>query len=181
MKIKKISMLISIICVIALAGCSGNSSPSESSVSTGETSSTPPPTPTPSSDPAESQAPEEFQEDDTMSTVNIQVGNKNFTAIMYDNESAQAIFQEMPFTLEMNDYASQEKVAELTFDLPSAVTETPAAINAGDMYLWSGNNLVLFYTTFSNSYSYVPVGYIEDITGLQDALGSGSVEVTFQK
>lgn len=128
---KKMSILFSIICMIALAGCSGNSSQSESA------------------------------------------GNSN--------ESTQVIVQEMPFTLEMDDYASQEKVAELTFALPSAVTETPATINAGDLYLWSGNNLVLFYSPFSNSYSYVPVGYIEDVTGLQDALGSGSVEVTFQK
>lgn len=166
-----ISILLSIICVVALTGCSDNPSPSESSVSTGE----------PSSAPAESQAPEESPKGDPMQTVTIQAGSRNFTAIIYDNESAEAIVQEMPFTLEMDDYAAQEKVAELTFALPSAVTETPATINAGEIYLWSCNNLVLFYTTFSNSYGYVPVGYIEDVTGLRDALGSGSVEVTFQK
>lgn len=178
---QKVYILFSIICMIALAGCSGNSSPSEPSVSTNEASSAPPPTPTPSPAPAESQTSEKSQEDDTMPAINIKVGNKTFVVTMYDNESARTIVQEMPFTLEMDDYASQEKVAELLFALPSAETETPATINSGDIYLWSGNNLVLFYTTFSNSYGYVPVGYIEDVTGLQDALGSGSVEVTFQK
>ncbi len=77
------------------------------------------------------------------------------------------------------DFASQEKVTALTFDLPSAQTEIPARINAGDIYLWSGNNLVLFYTTFSNSYSYVPVGRITDASSLADTLGSGSLRVTF--
>jgi len=85
----------------------------------------------------------------------------------------------MPFTLKMDDYGSQDKVTRLTFDLPTALTQTTASINIGDIYLWSGNNLVLFYTTFSNSYSYVPVGYITDASELRNALGSGSVEVTF--
>lgn len=140
---KKISILLSAICVAALVGCSDKSSPNtpspEPSVSAAESSSAPsepdePPAPAPPSPaPAEAQASE----------------------------------------------ASQEKVTDLTFALPSAVTETPATINAGDIYIWSDNNLVLFYTTFSNSYSYVPVGYIEDVTGLRDALGRGSAEVTF--
>lgn len=115
----------------------------------------------------------------TISKVNIQVGSKHFTATLHDNESARAILKEMPFTLKMDDFASQEKVARLPFALPSASTQTPATIRAGDIYLWSNDNLVLFYTTFSNSYSYVPVGYIEDVTGLREALGTGSVTITF--
>ena len=115
----------------------------------------------------------------TISKINIQVGSKHFTATLHDNESAQAIVKEMPFTLKMDDFASQEKVARLSFALPSASTQTPATIRAGDIYLWSSDSLVLFYTTFSNSYSYVPVGYIEDVTGLRDALGAGSIAITF--
>ena len=52
-------------------------------------------------------------------------------------------------------------------------------INAGDLYLWSDDNPVLFHTTFSNAYSYVPIEMIDDVTGLTDALGARSVEVTF--
>ena len=41
-------------------------------------------------------------------------------------------------------------------------------------------HVVLFYTTFSNSYGgYVRLGHIEDISGLASALGTGSVQVTF--
>ncbi|MDF2927193.1 MAG: hypothetical protein K0R57_6107 [Paenibacillaceae bacterium] len=195
---KIMSMLFSIICAIALAGCWGNFSPntlpSEPLVSAAEPpstpsesdtqgeapqSDTPAPSQEPSSAPKKSKTPEQPKAGATIPTINIQVGNKNFTATLHDNESARTIVQEMPFTLKMDDFASQEKVTDLTFALPSARAETPASINAGDIYLWSGNNLVLFYTTFSNSYSYVPVGYITDVTGLTDALGSGSVEVTF--
>lgn len=115
-----------------------------------------------------------------MIRINISVGSEVFAAEFYDNESARAIVSEMPFTLEMDDYASQEKVTGLTFALPSTSTETPATINAGDIYLWSGNNLVLFYTSFANSYSYVPIGYVVDTTGLVNALGTENVSVAFE-
>ncbi|WP_310602321.1 cyclophilin-like fold protein [Anaerosporobacter sp.] len=49
-----------------------------------------------------------------------------------------------------------------------------------DIYLWSDSSLVLFYTSFSNSYNYVPIGYIVDVTELTDALGSGSVSIEFK-
>lgn len=118
---------------------------------------------------------------DGMLAVEITVDAAVFDAKLYDNESARAIIGQMPFSLDMDDYARQEKVTDLSFDLPSAVTETPSNINIGDIYLWSGNSLVLFYTSFSNSYSYVPVGYIENPTGLVAALGSGSVTVAFDR
>jgi len=117
----------------------------------------------------------------SMIDVNITVGSQVFAARFYDNEPARAIVSAMPFTLEMDDYARQEKVTRLDITLPAAPAETPATINSGDIYLWSGNSLVLFYTTFSNSYSYVPAGYIVDVTGLTDALGKGSVTAVFQR
>ncbi len=196
---KKITLLlIATLCALALVGCSSNSlpssPPSEPPVNTAEPSSAPTepsiqseapqqePSQSagvPSPAPTEPETPELPQGDNVMPTVNIQVGDRSFIVILHDNESARTIIEEMPFTLEMDDYASQEKVTALSFVLPSARTEAPATINAGELYLWSANNLVLFYTTFSNSYSYVPIGYIEDVTGLRDALGSGSVKIAF--
>lgn len=168
-----ISILLSIICIIVLVGCSNNETqdapPSEPPINTDESS-------TESEDPGNQ---EQTEGSDTMARINIQVDNENFTGVLHDNESAHSLLERMPFTLNMEDYASQEKVASLPFTLTSSQTQTPATVNAGEIYLWSGNNLVLFYTTFSNSYSYVPIGYIEQVSGLQDALGSGNVTITF--
>ncbi|MNB93713.1 hypothetical protein D3C75_408510 [compost metagenome] len=168
-----LSITLFVLFMIVLTGCSGNSAPSIPSVERQES------TAEPLAAPAEPLTPEQPAAQATMPTINIKIANINFTATLYDNESARTIVQEMPFTLNMEDFALQEKIAELTFPLPSAQTETPATIKAGDLSLWSGNNLVLFYTTFSNAYRYVPVGYIEDVTGLQSALGNGTVTLTF--
>ena len=44
---------------------------------------------------------------------------------------------------------------------------------AGDIVLYNGSNIVMFYG--SNSWSYTRLGKIDDLSGWADALGSGSV------
>lgn len=123
---------------------------------------------------------EETMESDEMIAVSITVGNKAFSAKFYNNESAKSIASQMPLTLDMKDFSSQEKVTSLPFDLPSAGTHIPPTIRSGEIYLWSENQMVLFYTSLqTNIYNYVPIGYIEDTVGLAETLGSSSVVIKF--
>lgn len=116
-----------------------------------------------------------------MFDVSVSIEDKEFLAKFHDNTSAKAIVAEMPLTIKMNDFSGQEKVVPLTFDLPKASIYTPSSINVGEIYLWSGNQLVLFYTFLpSNDYRYTPIGYIEDVEGLTEALGSGNVTITLK-
>jgi hypothetical protein len=112
--------------------------------------------------------------------MNVTVGAKTFAAQMLDNETTRALLARLPMTVNMSELNGKEKYYVLPNDLPAETTETPATIYAGEIMRWSTNTLVLFYSTFANSYSgYVRLGRIEDIAGLVTALGSGSVLVTF--
>ena len=52
-------------------------------------------------------------------------------------------------------------------------------INKGDVMLYQDNCLVIFYKSFSSSYSYTKIGHIKDTSELEQALGEGSVKVGF--
>ena len=112
-------------------------------------------------------------------TMNIKINNKDFTAEFYDNETAKAFSDMLPLTLNMSELHGNEKYYYFDKSLPSAPSNVEK-INAGDIMLYGNDCLVLFYESFSTSYSYTPIGHIDDPAGLATALGNGSVQVTFK-
>ena len=52
---------------------------------------------------------------------------------------------------------------------------TGTTTRAGDIVLYTGNQIVIFYG--SNSWSYTRLGRIDDLTGWEEALGNGDVTV----
>lgn len=120
-------------------------------------------------------------ESEKMISVKITVGNKVFTAKLYNNETTQALLLKLPMNINMTELNGKEKYYHLSENLPAQTTERPATIHAGEIMCWSSNSLVLFYNTHSNSYGgYVKLGYIEDISGLKESLGKENVEVRFE-
>ena len=112
-------------------------------------------------------------------SMKITIGNKEFTATLYDTEAAQAFAKLLPLTLDMSELNGNEKYNYMSTTLPTK-TENVGKINAGDIMLYGNNCIVLFYKSFSTPYSYTKIGKIDNVTGLQQAVGSGSVTVTFQ-
>jgi len=82
-------------------------------------------------------------------------------------------------TVNMVELNRNEKYVDLSRDLPTNAS-SPGTIQTGNLMLYGSNTLVLFYKTFSTSYSYTKLGRIDDATGLADAIGSGNVTVTFE-
>ena len=112
-------------------------------------------------------------------TMKITVGNTIFTATLATGATATAFKALLPLTLSMSDYNSNEKVASLPSSLTTAATNH-GTIATGDIMLYGSSSLVLFYETFSTSYSYTKIGRIDNPTGLKAALGSGTVTIKFE-
>ncbi|MGG7466694.1 MULTISPECIES: cyclophilin-like fold protein [Bacteroidota] len=109
----------------------------------------------------------------------ITVGTTVFNATLASNATATAFKAMLPLTLNMSELGGVEKYASLPSNPPSNHTN-PGTIQNGDLMLYSSNTLVLFYTTFSTSYSYTKIGTVTNPAGLAAALGTGSVTVKFE-
>ena len=67
----------------------------------------------------------------------------------------------------------------LSSAVPTA-SSNPGRIQTGDLMLYGSSCVVLFYKTFSTSYSYTRLGRVDNPVGLASALGSGNVTATFE-
>ncbi len=108
----------------------------------------------------------------------VQIGEHTFTATPEDNVAVDAfvgMMEEAPVVIRMSDYSGFEKVGSLGTSLTS--DNSQMTTQAGDIVLYNSSQIVIFYG--SNSWSYTRIGKIDDLTGWEDALGSGDVTVTF--
>ena len=108
----------------------------------------------------------------------VQVGTYTFTATLEDNSAVEELVEMMqagPVTINMHDYSGFEKVGPLGKSLTTSSSQTTTT--AGDIVLYNGNNIVIFYG--SNSWSYTRIGKIDDLTDWTTALGSGDITAIF--
>lgn len=108
----------------------------------------------------------------------ITIGTITFTGSLYNNASVTTFKKSLPLTIDMKDLNGNEKYFDLPDNLPTNASN-PGNIQNGDLMLYGSNTLVLFYKSFTTSYSYTPLGRIDNTTGLNSALGSGNATVTF--
>lgn len=111
--------------------------------------------------------------------LNIKIGERNFTATLEDNATTRELLNKLPLTINMSELHGNEKYYYFDESLPTN-TEGIRNINTGDLMLYGSDCLVLFYDSFSTSYSYTRLGHIDNPEGLANAVGSGNVEVTFE-
>ena len=110
--------------------------------------------------------------------MNVQIGDYTFTATLENNAAVGELadmMKEGPVTIDMDDYSGFEKVGPLGQGLTTDNSQTTT--HAGDIVLYNGNNIVMFYG--SNSWSYTRIGRVDDLTDWDKALGSGSITAVF--
>ena len=116
-------------------------------------------------------------EENKVANMNVQVGDVVFSATLEENEAVSALVEmmrESPVVIQMSDYSGFEKVGPLGTSLP--VNNSQTTTQAGDIVLYNGDQIVIFYG--SNSWSYTRLGHIDDLTGWEEALGNGEVTMT---
>ena len=93
------------------------------------------------------------------------------------NESVQALQALAPLTIHMSMYGGFEQVGSIGSSLPRNDRQTSTA--PGDLVLYSGNQLVVFYGT--NSWAYTRLGHVdltkEELTAL---LSEHDVTITLE-
>ena len=119
--------------------------------------------------------------DKSVNKMNIAINRKTVSCQLIDNASTRALLAQLEkgdITYEADDYGNFEKVGYIGFSLPQdnkSITTT-----AGDVILYQGNNICLYYDT--NSWTFTRLGKIEGMT--KDEIktflnaGGGSVKVT---
>lgn len=118
-------------------------------------------------------------EKETTMNITIRIGDSSFVATLENNVTARAFASLLPMTVVMTEMNGNEKYHYLSENLPTD-SRRPGTIHAGDLMLYGSNCLVLFYETFSSSYSYTSLGRVPDPSGLVSAFGKGDVTVTFE-
>ena len=111
--------------------------------------------------------------------INLIVNNRTFSATLNNNQTTRELIKMFPMTLNMSDLHSNEKYNYLDNALTTN-SSRPSRINAGDIKLYGNNCLVVFYESFSTSYSYTDLGRIDDVNAFVSELGSGSVSIRFE-
>ena len=124
-------------------------------------------------------AEDEKEENDVMKMM---IGNTAVNVVWENNESVEALkalTADKPLVIQMSMYGGFEQVGAIGQSLPRSDVQT--VTNAGDIVLYSGNQIVVFYG--SNSWAYTRLGHISDKTAQEMAalLGNGNVTITISR
>ena len=139
-----------------------------------------PPGSTDDDDPPVNPGNDDDDDDNPMSNnLKITIGSASFNATLESNETAKEFKKLLPLTVNMSELNGNEKLFYLQNSLPTA-SFSPRTIQTGDLMLYGSTCVVLFYESFSTSYTYTRLGRITNPSGLASAVGAGSVNVTFE-
>lgn len=163
---KKI-LFLSLLLVLGLmaAACSRSSGILPSPESTGEAFTSPMPEASP-------------ETEDSMNIMILTVDGTELTVSWEDNQAVAELaeyVQENDILVNTSRYGGFEQVGSLPQSFSSS--DRQMTTSPGDIVLYTGDQMVLFYG--SNSWSYTKLGHIEGLTRqeLTDPLGKDSVEV----
>ena len=119
--------------------------------------------------------------DDSMDDlVKVKINDAVFDVKLENNSATQEFIKELKkgnITVNASEYGGFEKVGDLGFSLPTNDENIGTA--PGDIVLYQGDKLSLFYG--SHSWSYTKLGKLDNVDSnkIKEVLGSGDVKLEF--
>lgn len=138
MKNKLILVVLVIILVFAITGCSKNVENDNNNAS---------------------------NKKEVISMIKVVIDEKEYIIKLDDNKTSKSFINLLPQELNMSELNGNEKYAYLDNKLP-VNSYNPKRINKGDVMLFGNNCLVIFYKSFDTSYSYTKIGHIDNLPDL---------------
>lgn len=179
MKRKKsiLSIFLVMTLILLISGCGKQSIPrsnggtTDNSVEEAEIETTP-------SNSSETDVNEGKQEQ-TEAILQMKIGDAVVGVEWEDNESVQALkdlCSDEALVIQMSMYGGFEQVGSIGISLPR--NDMQITTREGDIVLYSGNQIAVFYG--SNSWAYTRLGHItdQDATSMAELLGNGDVTIT---
>ena len=122
-----------------------------------------------------------MEQEKIIKNISVTIDGKKYVAELENNETAQAFyknyFMDVPAEFLMEELNWNEKYVYLqVWNLPTN-SKVPEKIEAWDIMLYWSDCIVIFYKSFSTSYSYTKIGHIKNLEALWDA----NVKVVFSK
>lgn len=138
-------------------------------------------TETPDADTSQESEPESQMTAEEKTDMKLKIGDTEVPVTWEENTTVDAlreIVQKEPLTIQMSMYGGFEQVGPIGQEIVSDDVQTTT--EAGDIVLYSGDQIVVFYG--SNSWAYTRLGHANlSQKEMEDLLGNGDVILTIQK
>ena len=169
---RKLVMTGLLLIALLLAGC-GSTTPEEVSATDDAPAETQTETETAEVETTETELTEENQEN----TMRLLIGETEVPVTWEENASVDALKELCPLTIQMSMYGGFEQVGPIGQSIVRDDQQT--STDYGDIVLYSGNQIVVFYGT--NSWAYTRLGHVElSQQEMRDLLANGDVTITFE-
>lgn len=173
-----ITILLAWVIALSLSACTGENAETESGGYTNpdlDTQDKSGVTAAASSDEVSDTASDSKEENKTMRLI---IGDTAVNVEWESNESVEALKElckNEPLVIQMSMYGGFEQVGSIGQSLPRHDVQTTT--ESGDIVLYSGNQIVVFYG--SNSWAYTRLGHVTDKTAseMKELIGNGDVTV----
>ena len=171
-------IIVLIIMTLALSGCTSHGiKPAESQTAPSQSETVAVEENTTAEEDSTKMVSTEEDSTEMTNTMQLLIGETEVPVTWDDNASVAALRDLRPLTIQLSMYGGFEQVGPIGQSIVRDDKQTTT--NYGDIVLYSGNQIVVFYG--SNSWAYTKLGHIDlSQQEMSDLLGGGDVSITLQ-